>query len=179
MVWLLAIFIFPGLGIVLFFANCSTKLSKRRRAQQQSINDLVESATKTVDPQPANLRVVERERYLPLITQNQAYSKMPARRGNAVQVIDDYQTMIDQLIDQINLAKHYVYLEYSIIALDAMTAPLFDALEQATGRGTLAQMLPSGPGYEYGNNLSLFVSLMYAAKHRIMITNPYFCTLNT
>lgn len=40
--------------------------------------------------------------------------------------------------------------------------------------GTLAQLLPSGPSYEHENNLQLFVSLMYTAKQRIVITNPYF-----
>jgi cardiolipin synthase len=40
--------------------------------------------------------------------------------------------------------------------------------------GVLAQLLPSGPAYEHENNLQLFVSLMYTAKNRIVITNPYF-----
>lgn len=38
----------------------------------------------------------------------------------------------------------------------------------------LAQVLPSGPGYEFENNLKLFNSLIYAARERIIITNPYF-----
>lgn len=36
------------------------------------------------------------------------------------------------------------------------------------------QMIPSGPGYAYQNNLKLFVSLMYRATTSIHITNPYF-----
>jgi cardiolipin synthase len=40
--------------------------------------------------------------------------------------------------------------------------------------GVLTQLLPSGPSYEHENNLQLFVSLMYTAKQRIVITNPYF-----
>lgn len=40
--------------------------------------------------------------------------------------------------------------------------------------GTLAQLLPSGPSYDHDNNLQMFVALMYAAKRRIVITNPYF-----
>ncbi len=38
----------------------------------------------------------------------------------------------------------------------------------------LSQVLPSGPGYEFENNLKLFNSLIYSAKKRIVITNPYF-----
>jgi cardiolipin synthase len=39
---------------------------------------------------------------------------------------------------------------------------------------TLAQILPSGPGYENDNNLKLFNELIHAAKHKIVLTNPYF-----
>lgn len=38
----------------------------------------------------------------------------------------------------------------------------------------LAQVLPSGPGFEFENNLKLFNSLIYAARKRVVITNPYF-----
>jgi len=38
----------------------------------------------------------------------------------------------------------------------------------------LAQVLPSGPGYENDNNLKLFNELIHAAKNRIVLTNPYF-----
>jgi cardiolipin synthase len=40
--------------------------------------------------------------------------------------------------------------------------------------GVMAQVLPSGPAYDHENNLKLFVSLLYTAKHRVVITNPYF-----
>ena len=38
----------------------------------------------------------------------------------------------------------------------------------------LAQVLPSGPGYEYDNNLKLFNNLFYTAQRTITIVNPYF-----
>ncbi len=39
---------------------------------------------------------------------------------------------------------------------------------------SLAQVLPSGPGYDDENNLKLFTSLIHLAKEKIVITNPYF-----
>ncbi len=39
---------------------------------------------------------------------------------------------------------------------------------------TLAQLLPSGPGYDNENNLKLFTTLIYAASQKITIVNPYF-----
>ncbi|WP_291055831.1 cardiolipin synthase [Herbiconiux sp.] len=38
----------------------------------------------------------------------------------------------------------------------------------------LAQIVPSGPAFEFENNLALFNSLLYAAERRISITSPYF-----
>lgn len=39
---------------------------------------------------------------------------------------------------------------------------------------SLAQILPSGPGYDDENNLKLFTSLMHQAQETITIVNPYF-----
>ena len=41
--------------------------------------------------------------------------------------------------------------------------------------GDLAcQVVPSGPGFTVENNLQLFLSLLYCARDRIIITSPYF-----
>ncbi|SKB09168.1 cardiolipin synthase [Aeromicrobium choanae] len=40
--------------------------------------------------------------------------------------------------------------------------------------GVHAQLVPSGPGFEAENNLRLFTSLIYSARHRISLTSPYF-----
>ncbi|MCR2784738.1 MULTISPECIES: cardiolipin synthase [unclassified Microbacterium] len=36
------------------------------------------------------------------------------------------------------------------------------------------QIIPSGPGFEFENNLKLFLSLMYAAQRKLIIVSPYF-----
>lgn len=46
--------------------------------------------------------------------------------------------------------------------------------EAAPEHAVTAQLLPSGSGYDSANNLKLFVALLYAAKKRVVITNPYF-----
>jgi len=47
------------------------------------------------------------------------------------------------------------------------------AYEERPG-STLAQLLPSGPGYGTENNLRLFNTLIYSASERLEITSPYF-----
>lgn len=46
-------------------------------------------------------------------------------------------------------------------------------LRQATG-DLDCQIVPSGPGFEFENNLRLFLGLMYAAKEQIILVSPYF-----
>lgn len=43
------------------------------------------------------------------------------------------------------------------------------------GTGDLdCQIIPSGPGFEYQNNLKLFMALLFAAKEKLIIVSPYF-----
>lgn len=56
--------------------------------------------------------------------------------------------------------------------------PLTGSLDAVTDDGDpttmLAQIIPSGPGFETENNLAMFNSLLYAAERRVSITSPYF-----
>jgi cardiolipin synthase len=48
------------------------------------------------------------------------------------------------------------------------------ALSAGEGGTVDAQVVPSGPGYPTENNLNLFLSLIYGATERVIITSPYF-----
>jgi len=56
--------------------------------------------------------------------------------------------------------------------LEERIAPEMHSRIPVTGE-VLCQVLPSGPGFEHNNNLMLFVALLYAARRRITIVNPY------
>ncbi|SDG85910.1 cardiolipin synthase [Microbacterium pygmaeum] len=50
-----------------------------------------------------------------------------------------------------------------------------DALERNTSADELVcQVVPSGPGYPTENNLRLFLSLIYGATDKVILTSPYF-----
>lgn len=50
-----------------------------------------------------------------------------------------------------------------------------DDFELSRATGDLdCQVVPSGPGFEFENNLRLFLGLIYAAKRRIVLVSPYF-----
>jgi cardiolipin synthase len=50
-----------------------------------------------------------------------------------------------------------------------------DLFDVRSGPGDLdCQIVPSGPGFEFQNNLKLFAGLLYAAQRKIIVVSPYF-----
>ncbi|MET0734521.1 MAG: cardiolipin synthase [Microbacterium sp.] len=57
---------------------------------------------------------------------------------------------------------------------EALTEEI-DLFDVKSGPGDLdCQIIPSGPGFEFQNNLKLFAGLLYAAQRKIIVVSPYF-----
>ena len=52
--------------------------------------------------------------------------------------------------------------------------PIREAIFDSSPDAVECQVVPSGPSYETENNLRLFLSLLYGASKRAIITSPYF-----
>jgi cardiolipin synthase len=58
---------------------------------------------------------------------------------------------------------------------DEVLTEQIDLFDVTAGPGDLdCQIVPSGPGFEFQNNLKLFAGLLYAAQRRIIVVSPYF-----
>lgn len=58
---------------------------------------------------------------------------------------------------------------------DQILTDEIDLFDVSSGPGDLdCQIIPSGPGFEFQNNLKLFAGLLYAAQQQIIIVSPYF-----
>jgi cardiolipin synthase len=58
---------------------------------------------------------------------------------------------------------------------DEVLTDEIDLFDVATGPGDLdCQIVPSGPGFEFENNLRLFLGLMYYAQRKVIVVSPYF-----
>lgn len=97
----------------------------------------------------------------------------------------DYHRKDDILYDElvIRVEGPVVAEIYAVFVTDwyAETAVLIDRKDYAVKSSpsykpgnSMAQVLPSGPGYKDENNLKLFTALVYSAKEKITIVNPYF-----
>lgn len=139
--WLLAIFIVPTLGILCFLLIGSPKLSRRRRAIQERIDKLIAQSIPHDDFHFQDLTPKEKARIAPTVTLAHKLAHLPAEDGNSITLHTDYDATLAALIHATNTAKHSVYLEFYIMALDAATQPLFDAMEAAVQRGVAVHVL--------------------------------------
>ena len=137
--WLLAIFFIPYLGILLFLLVGSARLPRRRRRLQHQINDYILETTEGFDK-------VERDPPWPkwlesVVELNRKLGSMPLVGGNSAQLFADNQKSLDAMTESIRHAKKTVHVEFYILLLDDVTAPFFDALEDAHKRGVVVRVL--------------------------------------
>lgn len=139
MAWLLAIFLIPFVGIILFLIIGNVKLPKKRMARQKEINALIEQRAEGVDldtdPEawPSWFRTISE--------QNRRLGALPATGGNRAELIGDYQASIDRMAADVDLAERFVHVEFFIVAFDDTTRGFFAAMERAVQRGVTVRLL--------------------------------------
>lgn len=142
--WLMLIFLLPYLGLLIFLLIGTPKLSKRRRAQQRTMNAYITERAESVEQVPELAPLFDpplSARYLPFARLNTKLGDLPACTGNTVDLLADYDAAIETITEAVNGAQIFVHVEYYILALDRTTEPFFQALEQAVQRGVIVRVL--------------------------------------
>ena len=139
MAWLLAIFLIPFVGIILFLLIGNSKLPKKRRERQEELNRIIAERAEGVD------LVADRSTwpdwFASLVRQNQELGALPAVGGNTAALIGDYTASIDAMADEIDTATRFVNVEFYIASFDATTKGFFAAMERAVQRGVRVRLL--------------------------------------
>lgn len=139
MAWLLAIFLLPYIGILLFLLIGSIKLPKARVQEQARIDALIRERV-----QLAHLDTPHDEEpqwFQSVLHQAEALTGIPALHGNALTLNGDYNGSILQMAQEIDRAERYVHVEFFIIGMDETTRPFFRAMEDAVQRGVKVRLL--------------------------------------
>ncbi|MES2170843.1 MAG: cardiolipin synthase [Actinomycetota bacterium] len=137
--WLLAIFLIPYVGIILFLLIGNTRLPKSRRDKQREINEYILETTEGMDE-------VERDPDFPpwldpIVELNRTLGSMPLVGGNTTTFHTEYQESLDAMTASMAGAKRFIHVEFYILALDKTTRPFFDAMEAAIRRGVIVRVL--------------------------------------
>ena len=139
MAWLLAIFLIPFIGIVLFLLIGNVKLPKKWRVRQTEVNRLITERSEGVDLAPD--RSTWPTWFATIVEQNRRLGALPALGGNTATLIGDYQASIDAMTADVDTAERFVHVEFFIVSLDDTTRGFFAAMERAVQRGVVVRVL--------------------------------------
>lgn len=137
--WLLAIFLIPYIGFIVFLVIGSTKLPRARREKQTEINAYILEQTEGIErvrrdhPWPAWLESVTRL--------NRELGAMPLVGGNSAELYPDSEESIAEMTRTIDQSRRFVHVEFYIATLDDTTRPFFEALARAQARGVTVRFL--------------------------------------
>lgn len=128
--WLLLIFFLPIPGLILFLLIGSPRFPawrverfKTMRGWFQKLRDALHASGAIVEPGDEVTALAERLGYLPAV------------EGNNMELIDDYDGVIDRLVKDIDGAKKHVRILSYIFADDRVGMMVIDALGRAVQRG--------------------------------------------
>jgi cardiolipin synthase len=140
MAWLLAIFLIPFVGILLYLLIGNFRLPKKRRDEQARIDELIKervvATTDVVADESGWPRWLQR-----VAQQNEDLTALPAVGGNDATLFGDYQASIDAMAADIEKAQRWVHVEFFIVSWDDTTRGFFSAMERAVARGVSVRLL--------------------------------------
>jgi cardiolipin synthase len=142
--WLMLMFLLPYLGLVLFLLLGSPKLSRRRRAEQRTMDELIRNVVAEARQVPELAALLDPPippHYEPFIRLNTNLGDLPAFAGNAVELLPDYQVVFKRIAEDIDRAQHFVHVEYFALSCDEETEGIFAAMERAASRGVKVRVL--------------------------------------
>ncbi|GGL03409.1 cardiolipin synthase [Curtobacterium luteum] len=137
--WLLAIFLIPYIGFIVFLVIGSTKLPRDRREKQAEINQYILDQTEGMD------RVRKDHPWPPwlesIVALNRGLGSMPLVGGNSAELYPDYDESYAEMTRAIDQARRFIHVEFYIATLDDTTRPFFEALARAQSRGVTVRFL--------------------------------------
>jgi len=142
MAWLLAIFLIPFVGILLYLLIGNVRLPRRRRDEQARIDALIADRVSATDAGADARAAADWPVWFQrVVEQNRQLTALPAVAGNDATLYGDYQGSIDAMAAAIDTAERFVHVEFYIAGWDDTTRGFFAAMERAVARGVTVRLL--------------------------------------
>ena len=138
--WLLLLFFLPIPGVILYLLVGRPRFPKWRQQRFAGMprsgqaDALIAAATKIFEPGIEHGRA-------PIEKLARNLGQLPAVGGNALDLLDDYQGVIDRLCRDIDAAHDHVHLLSYIFADDAVGMRVIECLGRATRRGVRCRVM--------------------------------------
>ncbi|HZU68561.1 MAG TPA: cardiolipin synthase [Ktedonobacteraceae bacterium] len=172
--WLMLAFLLPYIGVLIFLLLGSPRLSRRRRAEQHTMNDFISKTVMEASSRPELSDLVDPTipaRYDPFVKLNTNLGYLPALAGNDVELLPVYQRIFERIAADIDAAQKFVHMEYYTVSRDDETEGVFAAMERAVNRGVKVRILMDHLGSrEYPHFKELWRRLTDAGiEHHVML----------
>ncbi|WP_449281417.1 cardiolipin synthase [Leucobacter sp.] len=141
MAWLMAIFLLPVPGLLLFLIIGSKRLPRKREQKQEAINHFV---AQIAEREERSL-VTPGDRLSPgldnAVKLGRSLGAQPMLRGNTASIYIDYEESFERMAEAIRSAREYVHIEFYILVHDDSTDDVFAAMREAAARGVQVRVL--------------------------------------
>ncbi|GAA4705191.1 cardiolipin synthase [Kocuria gwangalliensis] len=138
--WLLAIFLLPYAGLLLFLVIGSSRLPRKRMEKQAKMNDIIRENTpedfslgKEFDDLPEWVTTTAKLNY--------QLGALPMVGGNGFDIVTDNHESMERMARDVDRATDYVHFEFYIVATDRVSRVLLDSLVRAHDRGVRVRIL--------------------------------------
>lgn len=139
--WLLVFFILPVPALLLYWMIGRPEHSKNRKIRFGQIPSLIHNAALESGILADELGGKLKRDWEPTAALAGNLGQLPVLKGNAVQLISEYDEFNRSLIDDINSASKHVHLMFYIFANDRTGDKVMSALEAAQARGVTCRVL--------------------------------------
>jgi len=144
--WLLLIFFEPTVGLILYALIGRPKLPQWRLQRHAEFDNLSRPIFERLASEPNIFHPNVGVELNKAVTLAENLGELPILGGNVAEIISVYDEFIDRLIADIDASNNHVHLLFYIIADDAATARLIEALQRAVERGVVCRVLADSYG---------------------------------
>jgi cardiolipin synthase len=144
--WLLLIFFEPVLGYLAYLAIGRRRIPAWRRERVRAFNELARPTAERLLAHRDIHHPTPSPEFAPAVRLAATLGEMPILGGNAVEILADYDAIVDRLVGDIDAARTDVHLLFYIFADDVVGRRVVAALERAEARGVTTRVLADALG---------------------------------
>jgi cardiolipin synthase len=144
--WLLLIFFEPTIGLILYWLIGRPTLPAWRVQRHAEFDELSRPIFERLAQHPKIYHPDVGPELNKAVTLAENLGELPILGGNAIEVLAEYEGFVDRLISDIDAARDHVHLLFYIVADDATTGRVIEALQHAVERGVVCRILADSLG---------------------------------
>ena len=144
--WLLLILFEPVVGIALYFVFGRRRIPAWRLRREVAFAELARPVYARLSAHPNVSHPEQHGHAAPAVRLAEKLGDLPILGGNTVEILSDYDVIVDRLVADIDAARSHVRLLFYIIADDAVAERVIAALKRAVKRGVVCRVMPDALG---------------------------------